>query len=115
MDWVDGLHLPHGAAALDGGCGAGLMALDLAERGLKVSAVDASPAMIEPTWECLAARELSVEARVGEAYALSYADAAFALSIAVGVRPTGARCSGRARARMPRPAPGPSRPAARRA
>jgi SAM-dependent methyltransferase len=87
MDWVDGLGLAHGAAALDVGCGAGLMAADLAERGLTTYGVDASPAMIELTKECAAARDLVVHASVGDVYGLPYPDDTFDLSIAVGVLP----------------------------
>lgn len=36
----DRLHLEKGALALDAGCGAGLIALHLTERGLRVSCID---------------------------------------------------------------------------
>lgn len=49
------LHVRDGAAALDLGCGTGTDALWLAEQGMRVTALDASPAMLEIAQRKLAA------------------------------------------------------------
>ena len=47
LAWVDELGLPRGSRVLDAGCGAGLAATALAQRGLRVHATDAVPDMVE--------------------------------------------------------------------
>lgn len=47
LRWVDELGLPPASAALDVGCGAGLLCVELASRSLHVTGTDTSPAMIE--------------------------------------------------------------------
>src|SRR5215469_3440381 len=46
LSWVDGLMLPSSASVLEVGCGAGLLSVDLARRGLRVMAIDPVPAMV---------------------------------------------------------------------
>src|SRR5437773_12116961 len=52
--------------ALDLACGAGRHALFLAERGWRVTAVDASPVAIETTLERARERQLTIDARVAD-------------------------------------------------
>ena len=60
-----------GASVLDVGCGPGTITADIASRGAMVIGVDAAPDVVEK------ARELGVDARVGDAYALDFADDSF--------------------------------------
>ena len=60
-----------GASVLDVGCGPGTISADIASMGATVIAVDAAPDVIEK------AKELGVDARVGDAYALDFADDSF--------------------------------------
>jgi ubiquinone/menaquinone biosynthesis C-methylase UbiE len=86
---VDSANLGPGGRVLEIGCGAGHLTARLAERGLAVEAVDASPAMVE------SARALIEEAGLGEQVSLGVADvhalpfesAHFDLVVAVGVIP----------------------------
>lgn len=63
--------LPPGGRVLDAGCGAGLAALDLLERGFHVHGVDVSSKMLE-----LAERNISQRQVPPERYALSCSDVA---------------------------------------
>src|SRR3954453_11898560 len=55
-----------GKAALDVGCGAGLLAEPLARLGAKVTGIDASPEVIAVAREHAAAMRLAIEYRVGD-------------------------------------------------
>ncbi len=55
-----------GATVLDVGCGPGTITADIASMGAEVIGIDAAPDVVEK------ARELGVDARVGDAYALSF-------------------------------------------
>src|SRR6187401_1385294 len=60
------LHLREGSKFLDAGCGSGQWALAFAARGCAVTAVDLSPEMLERARTHAAARNLSVEWRLGD-------------------------------------------------
>src|SRR5215471_884248 len=45
--WIDNLALAPGSQVLEIGCGAGFLAVALAQRGLRVCAIDSTPAMVE--------------------------------------------------------------------
>src|SRR6266699_1134237 len=47
LAWVESLALPPGSQVLEVGCGAGFMALALAQRGFRVHAIDSVESMIE--------------------------------------------------------------------
>lgn len=64
-------YLVPNAAVLDVGCGPGTITADMASMGVEVIGVDAAPEVIDK------ARELGVDARVGDAYALDFADDSF--------------------------------------
>lgn len=90
LNWVDDLALAPGSQALEIGCGAGFMAIALAQRGLRVDGIDSAEAMID------LARQNAVESgtapamlsfEVSDVYSLPYKDASFDLLIAIGVLP----------------------------
>lgn len=64
-------YLNPGAAVLDVGCGPGTITADMASLGVEVIGIDSAAEVVEK------ARELGVDARVGDAYALDFADATF--------------------------------------
>jgi SAM-dependent methyltransferase len=64
VNWIAAtLELPHGAAVLDLGCGPGLYAVRLAERGLRVTGIDYSRRSIEYARQAAAGRDLPLEFR----------------------------------------------------
>jgi ubiquinone/menaquinone biosynthesis C-methylase UbiE len=89
LGWIDDLALPPGSHALEIGCGAGFMAVALAQRGLRVQAIDSVEAMVELTrqhaYESGLAERLSVA--VGDIYALAFEEACFDVVLAIGVIP----------------------------
>src|SRR2546422_7691988 len=86
LSWVDELGLPPGSTVLEVGCGAGLMAVALARRGLRVYAIDAVAAMIDLARTRAAEARVShlVEVRKSDVHALDFEDATFDLVIALG-------------------------------
>jgi ubiquinone/menaquinone biosynthesis C-methylase UbiE len=89
LSWVDELRLPAGSAVLEVGCGAGLTAVDLARRGLRVRATDRVPAMVELTRQHAAAAGVSdtLEVTLGDARELDFDGDAFDLVLAIGLIP----------------------------
>jgi ubiquinone/menaquinone biosynthesis C-methylase UbiE len=88
LGWIAELALPPGSYILEVGCGAGLLAVELAQRGYNVAAVDSSEGMVE------LARRHALEAGLpgltvssGDAHGLAFATASFDLVIALGVIP----------------------------
>ena len=55
-----------GKAALDVGCGAGLLAEPLARLGARVTGIDASPEVIEVAWEHARRQGLDIDYRAGD-------------------------------------------------
>ena len=64
-------YLAPGLTLLDVGCGPGTITADFASRGLDVIGIDAAADVVAK------AREIGVDARVGNAYALDFADNSF--------------------------------------
>src|SRR5262249_29799856 len=89
LSLVDPLRLPPGSTVLEVGCGAGLMAVALARRGLRVYATDAATAMLDLARTRMAESAVShlVEVRKSDVHALEFEDARFDLVIALGVIP----------------------------
>jgi 2-polyprenyl-3-methyl-5-hydroxy-6-metoxy-1,4-benzoquinol methylase len=89
LAWVDELALSSDSRVLEIGCGAGFLSVALAERGLRVHAIDAAEAMVELTRQH--AQEVGVAELVtvdtGDVYALAFPDDSFDLVIALGVIP----------------------------
>jgi ubiquinone/menaquinone biosynthesis C-methylase UbiE len=87
LQWVDGLGLAPGSRVLEVGCGTGLLAVELVQRGFRVDAVDSSKAMVELAQQRAAesgAGEL-LSLAVGDVNRLAFEDASFDLVIAVGL------------------------------
>jgi ubiquinone/menaquinone biosynthesis C-methylase UbiE len=74
LDWID---IPAGAEALDVATGAGHTAFCLAGAGLRVTASDLTPAMLERVREGAAERGLDIRTRQHSAEALPYPDGTF--------------------------------------
>lgn len=70
---LDAAHVTRGTRLLDAGCGAGLLALLARLRGARVSALDASPALLAIARERLPGADV----REGELETLPFGDAAF--------------------------------------
>ncbi len=89
LDYVDAAALPSDARVLEIGCGAGHLTLQLAERRLRVDAVDASEAMVDATASRAQTAGLADRVSVGvdDVHALSFASGYFDLVVAVGVIP----------------------------
>jgi SAM-dependent methyltransferase len=89
FQWIQDLALPSHSRVLEVGCGAGLVAIDLARRDYSVSCIDASEEMV--ALAVREAREAGVAERlvidVGDAHALSFESDVFDLVIALGVVP----------------------------
>ncbi len=89
LAWIDSLALVPGSKVLEIGCGAGFLSVALAQRGLRVQAIDPAEAMVE------LARRHAVESgtaellslAVGDVSALTFEDGCFDLVIAIGVIP----------------------------
>src|SRR2546425_10052948 len=47
LAWIDELALVPGSHVLEVGCGAGFLSVELAQRGLRVHAIDSAQAMVE--------------------------------------------------------------------
>lgn len=86
---VDRLAMAGGSRVLEIGCGAGLLAIQLAQRGFVVEATDSTPAMIELTQQNAMRAGIASRLRTGiaDAHALRFEDGAFDLVIAMGVLP----------------------------
>ncbi len=89
LEWIQQLALPGGARALEVGCGAGLLAIELARSGYDVNCIDSSRAMVELA--AVEARHSDVAERltvdIGDVHALSFESSAFDLVTALGVVP----------------------------
>lgn len=89
LAWIDSLKLAPGSLVLEVGCGAGFMAVALAQHGFRVQAFDSSEAMIEQARrhakESLANDLLTL--KVCDVYSMDFNDEAFDLVIAIGVIP----------------------------
>src|SRR3989442_1213283 len=93
LAWIDELALVPGSHVLEVGCGAGFLSVELAQRGLRVHAIDSAQAMVELARQYAAesgiADLLSVD--IGDVYALAFEDGCFDLVFALGVIPWLAR------------------------
>ncbi len=93
LAWIDDLALAPDSRVLEIGCGAGFLSVALAQRRLRVHAIDSAETMVELARQHAAesgtSELLSVDA--GDVYALAFEDGSFDLVIALGVIPWLAR------------------------
>lgn len=89
LSTVDSLQLESGSPVLDIGCGAGMMSVPLASRGLSVKAVDAVPEMIALTKRLASDTGVlaNLETVLGDIHHLDSAPDSFQLVLAIGVLP----------------------------
>jgi SAM-dependent methyltransferase len=80
---LDGLGVGPGTRLIDVGAGTGGAALAAARRGASVTAIDASPAMVDRIAERARAEEASVRAAMMDGGALDLADASFDAALSV--------------------------------
>jgi SAM-dependent methyltransferase len=80
---IEALGLQPGARVIDSGAGAGGAALELARRGARVTAVDASVGMVARVIERAAAAGLALNALVMDGQRLAFADARFDAALSV--------------------------------
>jgi SAM-dependent methyltransferase len=87
MEFVAGLGLPRGARVLDAGCGPGFLLAALAERGFRVSGVDAARGMIQGARARLeaAAPPYPAQLGLGSIERLPFRESAFDLVCSTGV------------------------------
>jgi len=87
FNYVAESSLPKTARALEIGCGAGFMAIALAEKGFTVEAVDSVPAMIKLTRANArqAGMDDQIQSTIGDAHELAFQDQTFDLVVALGV------------------------------
>jgi len=87
LSWIDGLSLTPGSQALEIGCGAGFMAIALAQRELHVQAIDSTEAMLEQARRNSEASGIALSLHIGDATTLAFSDDSFDLVVALGVIP----------------------------
>ena len=89
LRWIAELALAPGERLLEVGCGAGLAAVTLAQRGFLVDAVDSVGEMVQRTRQAAAEAGLAqrVKTAVEDAHHLTFPDATFQLVLALGVLP----------------------------
>ena len=89
LRWLDECDLPAGSHVVDIGCGAGILELDLASRGLFVDGLDSSQAMIKLAGETVVGAGVAdrVRLHVGDAHELPFPDGSFDCVISLGVLP----------------------------
>jgi ubiquinone/menaquinone biosynthesis C-methylase UbiE len=89
LAWIDEARPRSATAALDVGCGAGLMTIELARRGLHVEGVDGSSSMLELTESAALETGVAehVAVRLADVHDLPYADDSFQVVVALGVIP----------------------------
>jgi len=87
LNYVGELSLPKTARVLEIGCGAGFMAIALAQNGFIVKAVDHASAMIELTQRHAKQKGLDnrIHASIEDAHELTFEDCSFDLIVALGV------------------------------
>ena len=89
LEWIGDLSLPAGSRILEIGCGAGLVAAELAQRGFRVTCIDTSDEMVERARARAASGGVSqlVTVERGDAHRLQFDHGAFELVILLGVVP----------------------------
>jgi 2-polyprenyl-3-methyl-5-hydroxy-6-metoxy-1,4-benzoquinol methylase len=89
LAWVDELNLAPGTPVLDLGCGAGLLSLELASRGLAVTGADSSAEMVASLERLAAQADVAgtLRAQRADVKQLPFGQGEFELVIALGLLP----------------------------
>ncbi len=89
LRWLDECGLPRGSRVIDVGCGAGVLAVDLAARGYLVDGIDASQAMIEVASQVVAEAGVAdaVQVSLGDAHHLPFPNSRYDFVVSLGVLP----------------------------
>ena len=89
LRWLEHLNLEPGTRVLEVGCGAGLLSVALAQRGMSVHAIDPVPAMVVEARRSADQAHVghAMSIRVGDAHRIHFADASFTVVAALGVLP----------------------------
>ena len=89
LEWILALELSPGARVLEVGCGAGLLAHDVAAHGYDVDCIDTSRAMVELAAAAASSADVAGRLTVdsGDVHELAFATDAFDLVVALGVVP----------------------------
>jgi ubiquinone/menaquinone biosynthesis C-methylase UbiE len=89
LRWIDELRLPPASPVLEVGCGAGIIAVELARRGLDVVATDPVEAMLDQARGRAAGAGVEDRIRFSPAdiHALGFPDGTFQLLVGLGVLP----------------------------
>jgi len=89
LRWIEELALASRERVLDVGCGAGLAAVTLAQRGLVVDAIDTVDDMVGRTRQAAAEAGVAqqVNSAVEDVHSLTFPDATFQVVLALGVLP----------------------------
>lgn len=89
LRWIDELRLAPGSTVLEVGCGPGLLAVELARRGLIVEATDTVEAMLDRARRTAASAGVEDRIRfdVRDVHDLGFDDERFALVVGLGVLP----------------------------
>lgn len=89
LQYFDELSLPKESRVLEVGCGAGLLTVDLAQRGYTIKALDRVKAMVDLTRRnsLKAGVQNRVNPHIGDVYQLPFRDGIFNCLIALGVTP----------------------------
>jgi ubiquinone/menaquinone biosynthesis C-methylase UbiE len=87
--WIEELDLPAAAPVLEVGCGTGLLAVELARRGLDVEATDPVEMMLERGRQTASREGMTGRVRfsLGDVHALGFADGTFEFVVGLGVLP----------------------------
>jgi len=85
LSWIDALPPRPNARVLEIGCGAGFLSVALAQRSYSVTAIDASPVMVELARQRMTESgfESCISVGNGDVNALAYDDATFDLVVAL--------------------------------
>ena len=88
LEWIDELDLPTGSRVLDVGAGVGRLSLALAQRGIRVTAVDQSLVMLDRIQQRAGQRWRSrIRTVHTDVHTLPFADGSFPVVVALGVLP----------------------------
>jgi ubiquinone/menaquinone biosynthesis C-methylase UbiE len=89
LQFFESLSTPRDSRIIEIGCGAGILAVDIALRGYSISAIDTAPAMLDLTSTRASDSGVRrrVDIRLGDIHKLDFADRSLDVVFAIGVLP----------------------------